>query len=586
MMLRSRTKRLFPPLWQALLCVALTVCASAAISSVLFTPHSTYVQHDFATLAPPPAAADVLTESCCAPRAGTSCVMRMETLPALRRARPLRIGFVTYATGPYGSFVEDLWASLRARAFVGDEVHLFVFSDRANDPTFLNDQRVHKRQQKRLGWPFDSLGRHFLYLAALDWFEDMDYLISVDADSVLSGTLTNDVLGERIATIQAWSFGHPKSDWTLDRRRTMMGVPYSSAFATDTEATCYFSGNLFGGTREGFFQLLREVVDLARADLSAYPRRVALWHDESYLNVALYLRAPSVIWGPNFMYPEPPADEWLYSGSNTAHMFWRGPRSTSSSTSDPNIRFPLAARAFLNFGVRKHSDHKLSEFQPLTSILPQEMSETGAEQRFPLPPPEAQVASMVTFFVRVAAVPAIGEPLATAMGQWCAQCCCKFLLPRGATATADFLPQCGNASSATAYAVVLAAETASELREPPTAAPGMTRDLANMLYVLESTRGPAMPRDLNGGERRGIDAVWGCVTTAMPRESPAAHSFLSDNTACTLGPIMYDSMEAACWDMGAHTLPLLVRIADLGHVLLETDSGKSGAVVARCRLLQ
>ena len=571
-------------------------------------------------------------EPCCAPRDGTRCVMNVDPPFALRRGHRLRIGFVTYATGPYCAFVEDLWASLRARAFVGHEVHLFFFTDRANDPSFLNDPRVHKRQQRRLGWPFDSLGRHFLYLAASDWFEGMDYLISVDADSILQGTLTETALGDRIATIQAWQYGHPQRGWTLERRRTVMGMAYSSGFVA--EATCYFTGNLFGGSREGFLQLLREVVNLARADLYAFPRRFALWHDESYLNAALFARAPSVIWGPNFMYPEPPADGWLYSDNNMGRGLWRGPRSSSASATDPGILFPPETRVFLNLGVRKHSAHELAEFQPLTSELPAEMSETGTAQRFPLPPPMAQVASMVTFLVRVFAVPAADSKLAAAMGQWCAEVCCRLLLPSGAMATAAFLPECGangaaatrvsraaalldaeqrrgaNAprieevsvalalakdalareSGATAeYAVVLTTEAALTLRASPLAKPETENALSNMIYVLESSSGVAATR-VGGKERSGFDAVWGCF--AVPTEADAvggiaARSILFSAATCGTGPIIFDTREAACWndvtDDGV-LLPLLARL-EFATSQLMSPSFAEGSI-ARCLFLR
>ena len=486
-------------------------------------------------------------EACCVPRAGTRCVMTTsDTSRALRRGGKLRIGFVTYATGPYGAFVEDLWASLRARAFVGHEVHLFFFTDRAGDPDFLADPRVHKRQQARLGWPFDSLGRHFLYLAAADWFEGMDYLISVDADSVLQGSLSDSVLGERIATIQAWSFGHPKREWTLERRKTVMNVPYSAGFVTDEEAICYFTGNLFGGSRKGFLQLLQEIVDLARADLSDQPRRVALWHDESYLNTAFFRHPPSTIWGPNFMYPEPPADDWLYSENNNAHRFWQ-------QTAKEPVRFPPADRAFLNLGVRKHTAKKLNEFQPLSGILPAEMSETGAPELFPLPPPQNQVRDLVVFLVLAPSVPLANAPLAVAMSKWCVGVRCKFLLANDLVSAAPFLPefesnlQSGNEGQ---FGIHIPNELALVFHESPLTQPDIVKALANMMYVLESAS--------------EVHAVWGCI-----REQPdvSRRTLLSDSVCSgEKGAIVFDSIEAACWQSPSKGLPMMVRLESRKHL--------------------
>ena len=497
----------------------------------------------------------VATEPCCSTAhciltdadAKTADSGASSRLPVGRR---LQIGFVTYATGPYNAFLPGLWESLRSRAFVGHDVHLFVFTDRAGDAGFLDDARVHKRQQSRLGWPFDSLARHFLFLSAREWFEAeaMDYLISVDSDSVLEGTLTEGVLGERIGAIQAWFYGHDKSYWTLDRRLTVGGVPYSSGYTIDEQATCYFTGNLFGGSVRGFMQLLQEIVDLARKDLDAYPRRVALWHDETYLNAALFTNPPSVIWGAHFMYPEPPADEWLYLRDETA----LGHEKARRLWSGPSLRErPFATlRKFLNLGVRKHATKSLTEFQPLSGVLPSIMSSSGLSGLFPIAIPQAQLADMITFLVRIVSGTVLSESLlARSMIKWCAGACCSILLPDGSTSAS--LPDC-RTRARPAYAVVISSDAALSLRSPPLADLETANALSSMVYVLESSGGAAAPLD-NGEQRRGFDAVWGCISAlGDPGASETARTMQLTDAFCREGAatsLAYDSFEAACGEI-------------------------------------
>jgi glycosyltransferase involved in cell wall biosynthesis len=306
------------------------------------------------------------------------------------RSQQLRIGFVTYATGPYNSFAEDLWESIQHHAFPGHEVHLFLFTDRAGDNNFLPHSRVHKRQQSRLGWPFDSLGRHFLYLNESEWFAGMDYLLAIDSDAIVVGPLDELMLGDRIATLQAWSFGHARVDFAYDKRVTPADAPYTAGFIGADEGLCYFCGGLFGGTLEGFLDILESTVSLARRDLQGSPARVALWHDESYLNRVFIDKPPSVVLAPNFMYPEPPVDEWLFvQGNKDGKMAW--------TMRGGGRRF---RHKIYNLGVRKHVDAQVHEFQPLTATIPAIMSGSGEAEPFPLPLLRVDVSSRVTFLVK------------------------------------------------------------------------------------------------------------------------------------------------------------------------------------------
>lgn len=347
--------------------------------------------------------------TCCAPWRPWRCVDGTE-VPSLRISamQPLRIGFITYATGPYNDFVHALWRSIEQHAFRDHEVHLFVFTDRANETALLGD-RVHARQQARVGWPFDSVGRHFLYRDAAAWYAEMDYMLSVDADSILTSALDTTVLGERIATVQAWFYAHPTSYWTNDRRLTVAGTRYSAAYIADSEACCYFTGSLFGGSRLSFTALMRETTRLALIDFGANPPRVARWHDESYLNRVFINLPPTVVLRPHFMYPEPPSDAWLVDPLSGAAHAWL---SANPWLIDPlfgvahasgTLLYPASKRKFLNLGVRKHASKSLAEFQPPSSVIPAFMNPMGREGNvLPIFPVPERVRDLVTLVMQPA----------------------------------------------------------------------------------------------------------------------------------------------------------------------------------------
>jgi len=278
------------------------------------------------------------------------------------------VGFVTYATGPYNSFVFDLWASIEKFAFPGHNVSLFVFTDEPYDPMYVAAApRVKTRFQTRLGWPFDSLGRHFLYHQNAEWFLGMDYLFSIDSDAVLVDVLQDNALGERVATLNAWFFGADRQHFTYDERRTLSERPYSAAYISPAEGRCYFAGGLFGGTPRNFFDILARTTGMARQDMSAAPSHVALWHDESYLNRAMLDAPPTVVLAPNYLYPEAPADDFIFGRTK-----WWSPAQDAWIARKQEL-FPR----LLNLGTRKHLNKELSTYQPDSTFVPDFMGING-----------------------------------------------------------------------------------------------------------------------------------------------------------------------------------------------------------------
>jgi hypothetical protein len=337
---------------------------------------------------------------CCAgPSACTCLAVPRSSCPCPPPAlpvRPLRITFVTYATGPYNAFVADLWASIQRFAFPGHDVHLHLFTDRAEDPTFLAHPNVHKKQQGRVGWPYDSLGRHFLYLESLQWLAPMDYVLAIDSDSVIVAPLDVTMLGESIACLQAWSFGFHRSRFTYDQRLTLGGEPFSEAYIAPNEGEKYYCGGIFGGSLAGFGAILERTVALARADLSKDPPRIALWHDESYLNRVFVDAPPTVALGPAYMYPEPPADEWLYTtGPNGPH-----PDLTQAYRSSYGMQ--RVQPLILNLGVRKHAANAVATYQaaPSTAFVPNFMSPSSAQRALFSPGFQDGFLEQVAFIVR------------------------------------------------------------------------------------------------------------------------------------------------------------------------------------------
>ena len=303
--------------------------------------------------------------SCCSKDAHWRCVWGGSNDVKIDIFQPRsKIGFATVATGPFTSFANDLWTSIKKYAFPRHELHFFVFTD---DESAISGPNVHTRYFKRLGWPFDSLGRPFIFGNASEWFREMDYMFSIDADMLIVGKIDDSALGERVGALQAWFAVEKRTDFTYESRLTPAGTPYSSAYISPDRGVCYFAGGLYGGSLSGFLSITSSIVSLARIDLEAKPRHVALWEDESYINKVFLDDKPSVVLGPAFVYPEPPYDEWLKTRLN--------------------LFFLDVVPRIYNLGVRKHGEvggldrHHMKE---RFAKLPAFMSPTNFTERYPM----------------------------------------------------------------------------------------------------------------------------------------------------------------------------------------------------------
>jgi len=113
---------------------------------------------------------------------GSASLLQQQAAPnGTALGRRLRVGLIVSATGTYLSWLDGLLASAEAYFLRSAEVHYFVLTDRES-LDFEPRQRIHVLQQPLLGWPYDSMFRHQLYLKFREHFVGMDYLMVLDAD--------------------------------------------------------------------------------------------------------------------------------------------------------------------------------------------------------------------------------------------------------------------------------------------------------------------------------------------------------------------------------------------------------------------
>ncbi len=214
-------------------------------------------------------------------------------IPGRSQASNEKIGLCITATGKYNDYIPQLIQSAREWFFKGHTVTYFVFTDGILD---LGED-VKRIDQKKLGWPYDSMMRCDMYLNSRELFKDCDYLFSLDADMVFVADVGEEILGDLVGT------RHP----LYYQEHRVYRLPYevrknSTACVIKKLAKCYFAGAFYGGKKKSFLQLLSTISDRVKTDLNH--DIMAIWHDESHLNRYFMEYPPDVILSPSYCYPE------------------------------------------------------------------------------------------------------------------------------------------------------------------------------------------------------------------------------------------------------------------------------------------
>ena len=203
--------------------------------------------------------------------------------------RKTHIGLCIMATGRYDQFVEPLINSARKFFLTNKRVTYFVFTD-GTIPTSSDIVRI---QQKRLGWPHDTMMRNSVYLQTRKHFDGVDYLFALDADMLFVDSVGEEMLGHLVGTQHPGYFNKPGTYETNYR---------STAFVPQKRRKIYYAGGFFGGKKEAFLQLCEITTKNIQNDLAK--GIIAIWHDESHLNRYFAFNPPEKTLSPSYCYPE------------------------------------------------------------------------------------------------------------------------------------------------------------------------------------------------------------------------------------------------------------------------------------------
>lgn len=269
----------------------------------------------------------------------------------------MKIAVLYICTGSYDIFFKGFFNSAEMFLLPATEKHYFVFTDSLN---IANTNNVHKINQKKLGWPKDTLMRFHLFLNIEEQLKEFDYLFFFNANYTFikpineSEILPNMNDNYLVGQIHPVAYHKKRRDFVYEKN------PKSKAYIAENFGKYYFAGGLIGGRTTEFLKMCHVLKN--NIDIDFENNIIAQWHDESHINQYFSTNEPKKL-HPGYCYPQdwylPFEQKTLLLDKNKfgGHEFMRNQKNTIK----PNRLKPYLFKIKLYFRAIKYILKKLSK---------------------------------------------------------------------------------------------------------------------------------------------------------------------------------------------------------------------------------
>lgn len=215
----------------------------------------------------------------------------------------MKVAIIFIGTSKYLDFLPAYYESAEEKLFPGVEKHFFVFTDGSIDDIPENVTYV---PQEHLPFPDITLFRFDIIKKAIDHIEECDYLLFLDADTIVVDTIDFDeIFKEKLPLV---GVHHPCHKAEMKPHDKFPGAFETSENSTacvkiEDDTSIYWQGCLWGGEMKEVVQLINELsFNIKKDDSNGV---MAKWHDESHLN-RYFINNKSKVntLHPSFSFPE------------------------------------------------------------------------------------------------------------------------------------------------------------------------------------------------------------------------------------------------------------------------------------------
>lgn len=208
------------------------------------------------------------------------------------------IAILYICTGEYAVFWDEFYKSFEKHFIKEDRKTYFVFTDYAKE--YFDHPNVEVIEQKRLGWPYDTLMRFDMFSKVIDKIKNFDYVFFMNANMKcmqdISAKEFLPLKEELLFVLHPGFWNKPRRQFTYEHRRK------STACITKKEGIYYVCGGVNGGKTSSYIQLILTLKKNIERDLNH--NVIAVWHDESHINRYVADHNNYRILGPEYCYPE------------------------------------------------------------------------------------------------------------------------------------------------------------------------------------------------------------------------------------------------------------------------------------------
>lgn len=205
----------------------------------------------------------------------------------------MRIGLLLVATGKYDIFLQPLIHSVDKWFFRGDNVTIYLFTDKTNLKLIHSDRiNIVIISIEHKPFPFATLYRYKYFTSAAHLI-DTDYVFYSDVDMRFVAHVGREILGDIVA-VQHPGFYKGGGSWE--------NSPRSLAYVGEAYRKSYYAGGFQGGVRDKYMEVCwRNNQMISRDEKKGV---IAVWHDESHWNNYLAYNPGFKTLDPSYCYPE------------------------------------------------------------------------------------------------------------------------------------------------------------------------------------------------------------------------------------------------------------------------------------------
>lgn len=208
----------------------------------------------------------------------------------------MKIAIFTISLGKYNIFFNEFYNSVNNLFLPKHKKHFFVFTDKE----FEKKNNLTQIEQKKLGWPYDTMMRFHFINKIKNSILEYDYIYFFNINMKVIKEINEEVIPNEINDYLI-GCNHPLHyNWPINN------LPYErnsslSCFINKNDGKIYYQG-CFNGGRVHEFLKMSEILQ-KNIDLDLEKNLIPIWHDESQLNWYFKNKNPLVL-PYTYIYPE------------------------------------------------------------------------------------------------------------------------------------------------------------------------------------------------------------------------------------------------------------------------------------------